>query len=198
MYEKYADYIRKMVSVKKGNYLVFFPSYRFMESVKQELLKKPLEEVDILAQEQYMTEQEKEIFLDAFREVRENTLLGFSVLGGVFSEGLDLAREHLIGAAVVGTGIPQVCNEREILRQYFDRKNGNGYGYAYLYPGMNKVQQAAGRVIRTESDEGIILLLDERFRGKQYMDIFPREWQDVKQGNLQTIEEEIKKFWMQI
>ncbi len=198
MYEKYADYIRKMVSIKKGNYLVFFPSYRFMESVKQELLKKPLEEVDILAQEQYMTEQEKEIFLDAFREVRENTLLGFSVLGGVFSEGIDLAREHLIGAAVVGTGIPQVCNEREILRQYFDRKNGNGYGYAYLYPGMNKVQQAAGRVIRTESDEGIILLLDERFRGKQYMDIFPREWQDVKQGNLQTIEEEIKKFWMQI
>ena len=142
--------------------------------------------------------QEKETFLDAFREARENTLLGFSVLGGVFSEGIDLAREDLIGVAVVGTGIPQVCNEREILRQYFDRQNGNGYGYAYLYPGMNKVQQAAGRVIRTESDKGIILLLDERFRGKQYLEIFPREWHDVKQGNLQTIEEEIKKFWMQI
>lgn len=198
MYEKYADYIRKMVTVKKGNYLVFFPSYRFMESVKQALLTELLPDVDLLYQEQYMTEQEKETFLDAFREARENTLLGFSVLGGVFSEGIDLTREDLIGVAVVGTGIPQMCNEREILRQYFDRQNGNGYGYAYLYPGMNKVQQAAGRVIRTECDKGIILLLDERFRGKQHLEIFPREWHDVKQGNLQTIEEEIKKFWMQI
>ena len=117
------------------------------------------------------------------------------MLGGVFSEGIDLTEESLIGAIIVGTGLPQVCNEREILRQYFDRQDTNGFDYAYLYPGINKVMQAAGRVIRTEHDRGVIALLDERFLGRKYREIFPREWVDAKSCNVKQTEAKIKDFW---
>lgn len=108
-------------------------------------------------------EEAREIFLETFEEAREDSLAGFCVMGGIFSEGIDLTRDRLIGAVIVGTGLPQVCNDREILRSYFDGRKLSGFDYAYLYPGMNKVLQSAGRVIRTEEDRGVILLLDERF-----------------------------------
>ena len=106
-----------------------------------------------------MREQEREAFLEAFAKDNEKTLVGFCIMGGIFSEGIDLDGEKLIGAAVVGAGIPQVGPERELLKQYFDRSGENGFDYAYRYPGMNKVLQAAGRVIRTTEDTGVILFL---------------------------------------
>ena len=144
--------------------MAFFPSYRLMQdvyAVYEELYAD--ENVTCLIQESAMREQEREAFLEAFAKDNEKTLVGFCIMGGIFSEGIDLDGEKLIGAAVVGAGIPQVGPERELLKQYFDRSGENGFDYAYRYPGMNKVLQAAGRVIRTTEDTGVILLLDERF-----------------------------------
>ena len=197
MYEKYADYIYRIVQVKKGNYLAFFPSYRFMEEVLACFEKYLSDDVTMVVQDQSMNERKREEFLEQFACDREDSLVGFCVLGGVFSEGIDLTADSLIGAMIVGTGLPQVCNEREILRKYFEEDNQNGFDFAYLYPGMNKVLQAAGRVIRTEEDRGVITLLDERFLTRKYRETFPREWSDVSVCNLNQIEEQIKKFWMQ-
>ena len=195
MYKKYAEYIMRIIKAKEGNYLVFFPSYRFMEDVLAIFEGYDLSGIAHVVQEQSMNEQKREEFLRLFQEQREGSLVGFCVLGGVFSEGIDLTEESLIGAVIVGTGLPQVCNEREILRQYFDTQNTDGFDYAYLYPGMNKVLQAAGRVIRTENDRGVIALLDERFSGRRYRDTFPREWIDVKNIYVNNIGEKTAEFW---
>ena len=195
MYEKIASYIVETLEVKNGNYIAFFPSYQFMENVYEVLKQKLTEETTCLLQEKMMTEEQREIFLEEFAKERKGNLLGLCVMGGIFSEGIDLTEEKLVGAFIVGTGLPQICYEREILRQYFDRKNGKGFDYAYLYPGMNKVLQSAGRVIRTETDRGIILLLDERFLQRQCREIFPREWSDVKRCTLESVGREMKKFW---
>ena len=210
MYEKYASYLLKITAEKRGNYLVFFPSYRFMESVLEKVkdrMEREAFSVKCLVQEPYMDEAQREAFLYAFgktqkkaekgmtEETKAETLLGFCVLGGVFSEGIDLTGDSLIGAIIVGTGLPQVCNDREILKAYFDSQNLPGFDYAYRYPGMNKVLQAAGRVIRTEEDRGIIVLLDERFQGTKNRAIFPKEWSDCTTGNEETILKEVKDFW---
>ncbi len=195
MYGKYAEYIIRTIKARTGNYLAFFPSYRFMEEVLALFETYDTNGIEYIVQEQSMGEQKREDFLQRFQEKREGSLVGFCVLGGVFSEGIDLTEESLIGAIVVGTGLPQVCNEREILRQYFDKQGKSGFDYAYLYPGMNKVLQAAGRVIRTESDRGVIALLDERFSERKYRDIFPREWADVKRCNVRQVETQIQEFW---
>ena len=179
MYERFAIYIKNVMQAKPGNYLVFFPSYRFMEEVRETFERYRTEEMCCMMQEQNMNEQDREAFLQEFEAEREGSLAGFCVMGGIFSEGIDLTKERLIGAMIVGTGLPQVCNEREILKQYFDRHGENGFDYAYLYPGMNKVLQAAGRVIRTEEDKGVIALLDDRFAGRRYLEIFPREWRKL-------------------
>lgn len=197
MYQKYAEYIYKIIKTKKGNYLAFFPSYRFMEDVLACFEKYLKEDIVMIVQDQSMNEKKREEFLAQFEAEREESLVGFCVLGGVFSEGIDLTAESLIGAMIIGTGLPQVCNEREILRKYFEQEELNGFDFAYLYPGMNKVLQAAGRVIRTEEDRGVITLLDERFCGRKYREMFPREWSDLVTCNLNQIEEQINKFWMQ-
>lgn len=198
MYERFADYILQTVMAKKGNYMVFFPSYRFMEDVYEYFQVKQTEEVDSVIQSQYMNEEARELFLEAFEENRECSLVGFCVMGGIFSEGIDLTEDKLIGAIIVGTGIPQVCNDREIIKGYFDARKMSGFDYAYLYPGMNKVLQSAGRVIRTEQDKGVILLLDERFMTRRYQDIFPREWADVERCRLGNVQEKLEHFWQEI
>ena len=195
MYERFAIYIKNVMQAKPGNYLVFFPSYRFMEEVRETFERYRTEEMCYMMQEQNMNEQDREAFLQEFEAEREGSLAGFCVMGGIFSEGIDLTKERLIGAMVVGTGLPQVCNEREILKQYFDRHGENGFDYAYLYPGMNKVLQAAGRVIRTEEDKGVIALLDDRFAGRRYLEIFPREWRELTYCNVKTIGEKVEQFW---
>ena len=198
MYQRYATYIFRVVKAKMGNYLIFFPSYQFMEDVYQEftqLLASDEEEMELVIQQKHMDEEERENFLRAFEMGREKSLIGFGVLGGIFSEGIDLTNEKLIGTLIIGTGLPQVCNEREILKSYFDQKGLYGFDYAYRYPGMNKVLQAAGRVIRTEDDRGVILLLDERFQREKGKEIFPKEWADCERCRLDIVEEKIRLFW---
>lgn len=195
MYKKIASYMVKTLESKKGNYIAFFPSYQFMENVYKVLEENRLKETTYLLQEKMMTEEKREEFLEEFSKERNGNLLGLCVMGGIFSEGIDLTEEKLVGVFVVGTGIPQICHEREILRRYFEEKNGKGFEYAYLYPGMNKVLQSAGRVIRTEKDRGIILLLDDRFLQRQCQEIFPKEWIDVKRSTLDSVSKYVEKFW---
>lgn len=200
MYRRYALYLKEMALAKTGNYMAFFPSYRFMEEVYECFLDMVEEEniqLDCLIQAPYMSEEAREIFLEGFEEERDVSLMGFCVMGGIFSEGIDLSEDKLIGAAIIGTGLPQVCRERELLKEYFDKKEMRGFDYAYVYPGMNKVQQSAGRVIRTEEDRGIILLLDDRFQEKRYKETFPREWEGYQMCNIKNVKEKIRKFWDQ-
>ena len=194
-YQRIAAYIRKAVMGRQGNYLVFFSSYKMMEDVAECFEAIKPEQVEVLCQTSHMTEVQREEFLEAFEEGREDSLIGFCVMGSIFGEGIDLKRDRLIGAIIVGTGLPQVCNEREILKNYYDKLKGDGFRYAYLCPGMNKVLQAAGRVIRTEEDRGIILLLDQRFTRYQYRQMFPREWSDYQLCVLNTVEERLLHFW---
>ena len=194
-YQKIAEYIRKTVEGKQGNYLVFFSSYRMLEDVASCFEQIRPERVELLCQTSKMSEPKREEFLEAFTEGRDDSLVGFCVMGSIFGEGIDLKKDRLIGVIVVGAGLPQVCNEREILKNYYDKKNGEGFRYAYLCPGMNKVLQAAGRVIRTEEDRGVILLLDERFLKYQYRCMFPREWADYSTCSLNNIEEKVREFW---
>ena len=174
--------------------MAFFPSYRVMEEVYEFFLETG-DGVDSVIQSQSMREEEREEFLAMFEAKRERSLVGFCVMGGIFSEGIDLAEDRLIGAVIVGTGLPQVCNDREIVRQYFEKREGRGFDYAYLYPGMNKVLQSAGRVIRTEKDRGMILLLDDRFRQRQYREIFPREWEGVRTCSADSLRSYMEEFW---
>lgn len=195
MYRRYAGYIRQVVKGRTGNYLAFFPSYRFMKDVYDQYMELEAVETRVILQSQGMNETQREEFLQAFEEENQETLVGFCVLGGVFSEGIDLDEEKLIGAMIIGTGLPQVCYEREILKEYFDCIGEDGFSYSYLYPGMNKVLQSAGRVIRTSSDRGVIFLLDERFLGRQYQNLFPREWSNIKLCSGETAEQVMKEFW---
>lgn len=194
-YQRFARYIAVIAEQKKGNYMAFFPSYRFLEEVHTCFLECVDHEVDSICQVSYMDEEQREEFLEEFEQEREKSLVAFCVMGGIFSEGIDLTDDKLIGAVIAGTGLPQVCTEREILKQYFNAADMDGFDYAYLYPGMNKVLQSAGRVIRTESDRGVILLLDDRFRAMRYREVFPREWQQYQLGSVKNLEQEIRTFW---
>lgn len=195
-YEKISAYIEEAIKSRRGNYLVFFPSYEMMERVFEIFeASKEAKNCSCKLQSSHMTEEEREAFLEAFEREQETSLLGFCVMGGIFSEGIDLAEERLIGAIIVGTGLPKVCTERDILKQYFDRKGLGGFDYAYLYPGMNKVLQSAGRVIRTAADKGCILLLDERFERREYRRLFPREWKQPVFGKISDLQEILKNFW---
>lgn len=216
-YEKIARYIRAAIRSKKGNYMVFFPSYKMMQdvydvfvrveresdtrngvavsdepSIAEESLK---ESLTIIMQHSNMNEAEREEFLQAFEQEDGGTLVAFCVMGGIFGEGIDLKNDRLIGAVIVGTGLPQISNEREILKQYYDKQGLSGFDYAFRYPGINKVLQAAGRVIRTQEDRGIIVLLDERFLQSDYNALYPREWKNRIVGNVETVDAEICKFW---
>ena len=200
MYRRYAGYLWKIANTKQGNYIAFFPSYKFMEEVYRIFVSMAEENgdedsVEYVMQSQYMSEEAREIFLENFEETREKSLMGFCVMGGIFSEGIDLAEDKLIGAVIVGTGLPQVCRERELLKTYFDEQGLRGFDYAYLYPGMNKVLQSAGRVIRTDEDRGVILLLDDRFRDQRYQEVFPREWANTVICNAGNVVEQIEEFW---
>lgn len=196
-YLSIASYIHRVTSRREGNYMIFFPSHAFMQKVcevyEDHYLDQSREEY--LFQEEAMDEESREAFLAQFSEGKGKTLLGFCVLGGIFSEGIDLKKDRLIGAIIVGTGIPMVCNEREILKGYFEERGDCGFDYAYRYPGMNKVLQAAGRVIRTAEDLGIVVLLDERFCTAPYLKMFPREWTEYEKVSLRKIEKRVERFW---
>ena len=242
-YQKAAEYVEKIVGGRKGNYMVFCPSYQYMgelvralevknggkisgtggtevsggvgEDGKREGEEEGREEMKfrLLVQESRMDEEEREAFLREFlqegqeeeisgREIltekragKKKSLVALCVMGGIFGEGIDLKEESLIGVIVIGTGLPMVCAEQEILKTYFEEKQKPGFAYAFQYPGMNKVMQAAGRVIRTVKDEGVIALLDERFLRPDYLALFPREWADFKRVTLSAVEQATREFW---
>jgi len=181
-YEQIAEYINITITRSKGNYLAFFPSYEYMKNV-YEIFCEKYPETPSLIQTSGMGDYERDVFLNEFQSKKDGetkTLVGFCVLGGIFSEGIDLTGDRLNGAIIVGVGLPKLSSERDIIKRYFETKNGLGYEYSYMYPGMNKVLQAAGRVIRTETDKGIVLLLDERFNYNYYKQLFPEHWKHCK------------------
>ena len=254
-YEKVWRYVEEAVKARPGNYLVFFPSYQFMEQVaacggESATAKTHSDAFRLVLQSGNMDEKKREAFLENFRPDNQESVVGFCVMGGIFSEGIDLKGEALVGALIVGTGLPLVCAEREIIRQHYDAKaddhetilgSGNrevaigrssktedcqegedekkqgivagdfqdgeavkirntarkqtGFDYAYRFPGMNKVLQAAGRVVRTAEDKGVILLLDDRFTLRENRLLFPREWEHMYRVNISNVGNVIRRFW---
>jgi len=213
-YKKIAGYIYGFISARTGNYMVFFPSYKMMEDIMPYLQDCLYENNFSLCEDGYiddtgskiciypqnisMDEQEREDFLSKFTDNPEHTTAGLCIMGGIFGEGIDLKNNRLIGAVIVGTGLPMVCTENELSREYFEQNKGSGFNYAYQYPGMNKVLQAAGRVIRTDTDKGAILLLDERFLQKNYQELFPREWYPYNIVTKDYMGTCIKNFWKNV
>jgi len=194
-FERIAKYIVKTVHCKKGNYMVFFPSYKLMNQVYDAFMEMDGGKASSIVQHSGMNEAEREAFLESFDEEYDTSFVAFCVMGGIFSEGIDLTNDRLIGAIVVGTGLPQISNEREILKKHYDVIGQDGFDYAFRFPGMNKVLQAAGRVIRTTEDQGVILLLDERFLQSDYQQLYPREWNKRSICNVNTAEKFIQDFW---
>jgi DNA excision repair protein ERCC-2 len=142
-----------------------------------------------------MSESERDDFIDRFGRENPRTMVGFAVMGGIFGEGIDLVGERLSGAVVVGVGLPGISPENELIRDYFKNTHNAGYEYAYQYPGINRVLQAAGRVIRTETDRGVVLLIDQRYATYRYRSLFPVEWRPVKVRNHEQFADDLKRFW---
>lgn len=211
-YVKIADYIHRITECRRGNYMIFSPSYSFMYEVYGAYMDEfhDPESEEVICQSGQMNEQAREEFLTRFKggegqipdgvinfeiEVEDRSLLGFCVLGGIFAEGIDLKDDALIGVMIIGTGLPQIGGERDLLRDYFDEKGYDGFDYAYRYPGMNRVMQAAGRLIRTSSDRGVIALLDERYSQAANRRLMPREWSDLKVLGLDEVSGAVSEFW---
>ncbi|HSI84717.1 MAG TPA: ATP-dependent DNA helicase, partial [Candidatus Methylacidiphilales bacterium] len=197
-----AQIIRATVLARPGNYLIFFPSYLYLRDVaaafKSAVHSDP--PLDILLQENQMNEASREAFLAAFRHDHTRSLVGFAVMGGIFGEGIDLIGDRLHGAVVVGPGLPQLSLERELIRQYFQQQSDAdgpdaGFASAYLYPGMTKVQQAAGRVIRSETDRGTVVLIDSRFRENRYAELFPPWWDVQRARSAEDVRRYLREFW---
>jgi Rad3-related DNA helicase len=193
--QKITRLVKTFVSGKTGNYIVYFPSYQYMHSVF-EAFTTSCPDINAVEQQPSMTEAMREEFINSFQENPKTTLVAFCVLGGVFSEGIDLKGSRLIGTIIVSVGLPQLNVQQNIIRDYFNRQNGMGYEFAYMYPGMNKVLQAAGRVIRSESDKGAVLLIDERFSHKDYKRIFPSHWNHCAAvRDNETLKSVLDDFW---
>ncbi len=186
--------IASLVAGRQGNYIAYFPSYQYLTAV-QEQFHAQHPEVPILVQRPGMSEADRESFLAAFAAEHGETLVGFAVMGGVFGEGIDLVGDRLIGAIIVGVGLPQLCVERDLIRDYFQAKTGAGFDYAYTFPGMNRVLQATGRVIRSETDRGVVLLIDARFKEPRYRRLFPAWWQPAYVRSVKDIGEALRRFW---
>lgn len=186
--------IGHMVSQKAGNYLIFFPSYDYLALILAQF-SRDYPHVNTLVQTPEMTEQAREAFLSRFQTAVTQSLAGFVVMGGIFGEGIDLKGERLTGAAIVGVGLPGIGPERELIRQYYDGRQGCGFEFAYQYPGINRVLQAAGRVIRSESDRGVVLLIDQRYGQHRYHALLPATWQMQSMGDDSRFQRQLLAFW---
>ncbi|WP_050614436.1 ATP-dependent DNA helicase [Bacillus testis] len=190
-----AQAIGQMAKAKTGNYMVFFPSYKYMEEVHASFASL-YPDVKTILQQSSMEEKEREDFLSSFVEDPNETMIAFCILGGIFSEGVDLKGSRLIGAIIVGVGLPQFDRERELLRRYYDAAGGMGYQFAYTFPGMNRVLQAAGRVIRDDSDRGVILLIDSRYQTQTYRQLFPEQWNGHHIVSVPPLfQRQLEEFW---
>jgi DNA excision repair protein ERCC-2 len=186
--------IGTLVQGRPGNYLVYFPSFQYLKDVLQEF-QSLHPTMPVLVQRPAMAEPEREAFLAAFAVEHGDRLVGFAVMGGVFGEGIDLVGERLIGAVIVGVGLPQLCTERDLIRDYFQKENSAGFDYAYTFPGMNRVLQAVGRVIRSEKDRGVVLLIDARFSELRYRKLFPPWWKYARVRHAATLQSAVGEFW---
>lgn len=209
-----AEAIEAVVGARAGNYLAYFPSHQYLADVHREFTA-AYPGLRTLAQQPAMTEPERDAFLAEFGPgpgatagppgeegspaaavaAPANPVVGFAVLGGVFGEGIDLVGDRLIGAIIVGVGLPQLCLERDLIRDYFQRRNGAGFEYAYTFPGMNRVLQAIGRVIRAESDRGVVLLADTRYAERRYARLFPSHWRTARARSTAEIRQRLREFW---
>lgn len=169
-----ASKIYKFIKENMGNYMIFSPSYEYMELLWEEIGNYNIEEFNLIKQKSNMNENEKTDFLSEFK-INKN-ILGFCVLGGMFSEGIDLPGEELIGSIIIGVGYPKISIENDIIKEFFKE---SGYDYAYVFPGINKIQQGVGRVIRTDNDKGRVLLIDDRYTNEKYTRLLPNEWYPV-------------------
>ena len=192
-FEEVSDYIKEFISHKIGNYFIYVPSYEYLEQIVPYLQGI---DADLLIQEKDMTEEEKESFLSCFVEKPKKTTIGIAVIGGAFSEGIDLVGERIIGVVVVGVGLPQICFERDLIKDYFNKVKKDGYNYAYISPGINKVMQAVGRVIRSENDRGAALLIDDRYLIDDYHELFKNTYSNYEVVTCkEDIKEQVENFW---
>lgn len=192
-YELVSDYIKTLVAGHVGNYFIYVPSYEYLEKLQPYLVDG---DYTLIVQEKDMTEQDRRQFLSCFVDKPETSTIGLAVVGGAFGEGIDLVSERLIGVVVVGIGLPQICFERDLIRKHFEEKLGKGYSYSYKNPGINKVMQAVGRVIRSETDRGVALLIDDRYLSQSYSRLFENNWNHYKVvTSLQDVKEEVANFW---
>lgn len=183
-----------LIRQRKGHYLFFFPSYEYMQLVYQRFISQ-CPELAVVIQTTGMTEEKRGAFLDRFIAKVTETLVGFAVMGGIFGEGIDLQGECLTGAVIVGVGLPGISLERKLIREYFDKKNRNGFEFAYQYPGINRVLQAAGRVIRSEKDHGVVLLIDRRYRESRYRNLLPVSWKLTRIDDGKAFGQKVQAFW---
>jgi DNA excision repair protein ERCC-2 len=193
-YAAVANAIAAVTGARRGNYLIFFPSYKYLESVLQ-LFQSLSPETGIIVQRSGMNESERDQFLANFEIENNRTLAGFAVMGGIFGEGIDLVGDRLAGAVVVGVGLPQISVERDLIARYFTALGKNGFNYGYVFPGMNRVLQAVGRVIRSETDRGVALLIDERFSRWPYRELLPKWWDLKSLAGRPAVREFIEAFW---
>ncbi|MFO1500008.1 MAG: ATP-dependent DNA helicase [Verrucomicrobiota bacterium] len=189
-----AQAIGTLVEQRRGNYLVYLPSYQYLESLQHQF-RHDYPMISVRAQRPGMSESDRADFLSAFASDLKDTQVGFAVLGGIFGEGVDLVGDRLIGAAIVGVGLPQLCAERDLIRDYFQEKMGSGFDYAYTFPGMNRVLQATGRVIRSESDRGVVLLIDTRYGERRYAGLLPSHWRPSRARHASQLSESVERFW---
>jgi DNA excision repair protein ERCC-2 len=193
-YAAVAESIVSLTSARRGNYLIFFPSYRYLESVLA-VFQSIAPGTEVIAQRSGMNESERAQFVANFDTENHRTLAGFAVMGGIFGEGIDLVGDRLAGAVVVGVGLPQISMERDLIARYFSALGKNGFNYGYVFPGMNRVLQAVGRVIRTETDRGVALLIDERFSKWPYRELLPKWWDLKLLASALPVRELIQAFW---
>ncbi|NLL35689.1 MAG: ATP-dependent DNA helicase [Clostridiales bacterium] len=190
-----ADLIAAAVKGRTGNYIVYFPSYVYMNNVYGAFCQR-YPDIETVIQSSGMSELEREEFLEKFSADNEHTFVGFCVLGGIYAEGIDLQGNRLIGAIIIGVGLPQINPVQDIIREYYDKQNGMGYAFAYRYPGMNKVLQAAGRVIRGEYDRGVVVLIDDRLTTNVYRRLLPQHWAGYELvQNTEQLQRAIQDFW---
>jgi DNA excision repair protein ERCC-2 len=186
-----------MVRQKTGNYLCYFPSYVYMKMVC-DIFHTQCPDIQTLVQSPEMDESAREAFLKRFAADNSQTLVGFAVMGGIFGEGIDLVGDRLSAAAIIGVGLPAITLERELIRAYFDQVLNSGFEYAYTYPGMNRVLQAAGRVIRSETERGVVMLIDSRFKTPRYQQLLPSDWQPVWIKDPDHMQRRLTDFWRKV
>jgi len=189
-----ARLLETFVSQRTGNYLLFFPSYQYMSLIAN-CFSPQATQTEMVIQRPSMTDQDREEFMARFGNNLSSGLVGFAVMGGIFAEGIDLVGERLTAAAIVGVGLPALCLERDLIRRHYDNQGMIGFDFAYRFPGINRVLQAAGRVIRSETDRGAVLLIDDRYAHHSYQRLLPHEWSPSSVRNDSELAARLQQFW---